>query len=336
MFPRCNVSQLEIFSTTFEPLRHRDYKAVISRGYPLASLMEKKLVTKPHGAKKKSHSKRKVSNPAPTPNKLVRLAPVGVATPVRLGPVVSVTPAQHKPEGKEETDERKKKVKAEDGMKMTVDQYVSLLSSSILLSALNDVFALGSSKKASGDVLSTRKDHSVISIPDISLDPLTLKGVGDREVMMTDETTMTDESKMTDENKMTDEFRVTDKTQLTVRTKMTDEAMVTDETKTSDSANVTDEAMLTDDTVPQNANAGQTDVRPSTNQSQCVKSDGPSSLKSSAKFLGRDLEFTSDATKEKCSSGDFRYRTFSSSAPSTREYFDRKRLVHLGESALLF
>ncbi|XP_059140672.1 uncharacterized protein LOC131928617 isoform X2 [Physella acuta] len=311
---RCNVAQLEIFSTTFEPLRHRDYKSVISHGYPLSSLMEKKLVTKSHGVKKKSHSKRKVSNTAHTPNKLVRLAPVVSATLVRPTPVISITPAQHKPKVNEETDEMRKKVKDEVGPKMTVDQYVSLLSSSILLSALNDVLTSGSSKKASVDGLPTWEGNpGVLRIPEISLDPLTITvntGVGEREVTMTDE------------------FIVTDKTKLTVGTKMTDEAMVTDETKMTDNTTVTDEAMLTDDTDPQ------IDARPSTNQSQATKSDGQTSLKSSAKFLGRELEFTgeetADATREKCSSGDFRYRTFSSSAPSTREYFDRKRLVHLG------
>ncbi|GFO03861.1 F-box/WD repeat-containing protein 7 [Plakobranchus ocellatus] len=181
---RCSISQLEIFSTILEPLNHRDYKTQSLQRYPSAPFK----ASKP-GREKKKKKQAKDSQSAKSKSSrkipLIVTDDVGNVTDVRnisnylkkensngakshggvevnnsfraeLEKSSDDNKNNYKPVDKNGEEHRETPMELSDVM-MGMDQYVSILSSSILISAINeastvslyDKFQFSNSREAS-------------------------------------------------------------------------------------------------------------------------------------------------------------------------------------------
>ncbi|XP_005110531.2 uncharacterized protein LOC101858072 [Aplysia californica] len=326
---RCSVNQLEILSTTLEPLRHRDYKTVSLGRYPSAPFKEDKKgsVTKPKKEKPVSRSltlsrdKKKSILLADTLDNVADIEHIKSfvsddASQVNQKPLrkpAVVISSDKAPESKRHSDSHeaqtggpkefplpheKEGAHTAEPVSEPIDQYASLLSSSIMLSALNDASAL---TFYDTNQFSTSREGSNLS------KSKSFTEEGNEEMQM-------NEQKELDNCKSPTEYN------LILKSKENNVEFLSDflngqENRKSSSIEKTDSRSL----------ASERKSRPVTLSSRA----------SSTKFLGGNLEFASQSyrswlDREPSQSSQFRRSAFASSAATTTDFFDREKLAVLG------
>ncbi|KAH9495044.1 hypothetical protein Btru_018681 [Bulinus truncatus] len=329
---RCSVSQLEMLSTTLEPLKQRaprDYKSKQMSHFSKRAKKQKstnktnlknKMPKKSDSSSQRSlpHNTKKFVGKSETPevpeafygdrlkgveDKKVKenlVGEHGKLTSVEKNKLDTLHGKEKSVFKKSEvqfiTNERGNLVKvakdqatlnnlSETGNHISVDQYASLLSSSILLSALTDITAVST--------------HNVGSNTSAMPEP---------------------------HKKM--EGELVNVSDIVSQARQVSKSYSTEHTASSHSVGISKDDSENKLELEATKSACDDKKRKISTPSEGKEPTMGTSLKDSAQFLGCVLEFTSDP-QQRSSSSNYRYQTFSTSA-STAGYFDRRKTSLLG------